>query len=270
MKLFDAHCHLQDPRIFDKAPQLIAAAVDSGVVRFACNGVSEVCCREDTQLAQHFKTILRGYSLCCSWRGNSQIWERLRDGWELDFMSFSLIRKDWSSSKIGLDKGSQGKKVDFTDQVNVFRQQLELAKELKRPASIHCVRAFGDLLQIMKSLGPFPAGVILHSYLGSAEMVPEFANLGAYFSFSGFLMSMKVHKAKRMLKMVPSERILLETDAPDALPKSELDSAHLVEGASLPEELQSIEISSAPFAGARDVLTFPKEALNHPQNIHKG
>lgn len=42
MKLFDAHCHLQDPRIFDKAPQLIAAAVDSGVVRFAVNGVSEV------------------------------------------------------------------------------------------------------------------------------------------------------------------------------------------------------------------------------------
>lgn len=57
---------------------------------------------------------------------------------------------------------------------------------------------------LVRSLGPFPAGVILHSYLGSAEMVPEFANLGAYFSFSGFLMSMKVHKAKRMLKMVSS------------------------------------------------------------------
>lgn len=35
-------------------------------------------------------------------------------------------------------------------QVEVFSQQLELAKELKRPASIHCVRAYGDLLQIMK------------------------------------------------------------------------------------------------------------------------
>lgn len=42
VKLFDAHCHLQDPRIFDKAPQLIAATLDSGVVRFAVNGVSEV------------------------------------------------------------------------------------------------------------------------------------------------------------------------------------------------------------------------------------
>lgn len=42
MKLFDAHCHLQDPRIFHKAPQLIATTVNSGVLHFAVNGVSEV------------------------------------------------------------------------------------------------------------------------------------------------------------------------------------------------------------------------------------
>lgn len=51
-------------------------------------------------------------------------------------------------------------------------------------------------------MGPFPAGFILHSYLGSAQMVPEFSKLGAYFSFSGFLMSMEAKKAKKMLKMV--------------------------------------------------------------------
>ncbi|PQP92880.1 uncharacterized protein Pyn_12803 [Prunus yedoensis var. nudiflora] len=240
MKLFDAHCHLQDPRIFDKAPQLIAAAVDSGVVRFAVNGVSEKDWHLVKQISESYPCVIPCFGLH-PW----YVAERTPN-WLNTLKQFFEATPSAAVGEIGLDKGSQGKKVDFTDQVNVFRQQLELAKELKRPASIHCVRAFG-----------------------SAEMVPEFANLGAYFSFSGFLMSMKVHKAKRMLKMVPSERILLETDAPDALPKSELDSAHLVEGASLPEELQSIEISSAPFAGARDVLTFPKEALNHPQNIHK-
>jgi TatD DNase family protein len=55
---------------------------------------------------------------------------------------------------------------------------------------------------IVRSMGPFPAGVILHSYLGSGEMVPEFAKLGAYFSFSGFLMSLEAQKAKKMLKTV--------------------------------------------------------------------
>lgn len=42
MKLFDAHCHLQDPRILNKAPELISTALDSGLLNFAVNGVSEV------------------------------------------------------------------------------------------------------------------------------------------------------------------------------------------------------------------------------------
>jgi Tat protein secretion system quality control protein TatD with DNase activity len=42
MKLFDAHCHLQDPRIITKAPQIISSAVASGVSAFAVNGVSEI------------------------------------------------------------------------------------------------------------------------------------------------------------------------------------------------------------------------------------
>ncbi|TQD72214.1 hypothetical protein C1H46_042253 [Malus baccata] len=263
MKLFDAHCHLQDPRIFDKAPQLIAATLDSGVVRFAVNGVSEKDWHLVKQLGESYPCVIPCFGL------HPWFVAERTPNWLNTLKQFFESTPSAAVGEIGLDKGSHGKKVDFTDQVNVFRQQLELAKELKRPASIHCVRAFGDLLQIMKSLGPFPAGVILHSYLGSAEMVPEFASLGAYFSFSGFLMSMKVNKAKRMLKMVPSERILLETDAPDALPKSELGSLHLVEGdASFPKELQSQETSSAPVASASDALTLPKEALNHPANIH--
>ncbi|KAH0773780.1 hypothetical protein KY290_010917 [Solanum tuberosum] len=58
-------------------------------------------------------------------------------------------------------------------------------------------------------------------------MVPEFAKLGAYISFSGFRMSMKESKAKKMLKSIPKDRILLETDA---LPKlSNPDSLYLIE-----------------------------------------
>ena len=67
-------------------------------------------------------------------------------------------------------------------------------------------------IYFLRHVGPFPAGVILHSYLGSAEMVPEFAKLGAYFSFSGHLMSMKEQKAKKMLRAVSSSTLLLCVD----------------------------------------------------------
>ncbi|KAL0914163.1 hypothetical protein M5K25_017673 [Dendrobium thyrsiflorum] len=110
-------------------------------------------------------------------------------------------------------------------------------------------------------IGPFPAGVILHSFMGSAEMVPAFTQLGSYFSFSGFLTSMKTEKAKKMLKSVPIERILFESDAPDAFPKSHIDSSSLLVDNSIALGHESPEglATSAP--------NHPKEELNHPANI---
>ncbi|KAL2335093.1 hypothetical protein Fmac_016306 [Flemingia macrophylla] len=270
LRLFDAHCHLQDPRILSKAPQLIKAAEDSGVAYFAVNGVSEQDWHSVKHLAQTYPSVIPCFGL------HPWFVKERSPNW------FKTLREYFDSTptaavgEIGVDKGSRGKKIDFSEQVEVLRQQLELAKELNKPASVHCVRAFGDLFELMKSMGPFPAGVILHSYLGSAEMVPEFSKLGAYFSFSGFLMSLKPNKAKKMLKMVPSDRILLETDAPDALPMSKIDSLHFVEGdISLTEELHvqtTCSTSGFPLRNLSHVLAdasmLPKETLNHPANIH--
>ncbi|KAJ0668575.1 putative TatD family, metal-dependent hydrolase [Helianthus annuus] len=242
IKLFDAHCHLQDPRIFNKAPKLIKTALENGIHHFAVNGVCENDWHLVKEMSDTYPCIIPSFGLH-PW----YITDRTPN-WLTSLRELFDANPSAAVGEIGLDKGSHGKTIDFTDQVQTFLLQLQLAKELKRPASVHCVRAFGDLLDIMKSLGPFPEGVILHSYLGSAEMVPEFAKLGAYFSFSGFLMAMKETKAKKMLKAVPSDRILLETDAPDAVPKpNSSESIFLVEG----DENNGD----------------PKEMLNHPANI---
>lgn len=225
IKLFDAHCHLQDPRIINKAPTLIKTALENNILHFAVNGVSEKDWHLVKEMSNNYPSIIPSFGV--------HPWFILdkTSNWLTSLRELMDATPSAAIGEIGLDKGSRGKTIDFTNQVETFSLQLQLAKELKRPASVHCVRAFGDLLGIMKSIGPFPEGVILHSYLGSAEMVPEFAKLGAYFSFSGFLMDMKESKAKKMVKAVPSDRILLETDAPDALPKvlNDLDSVFLVE-----------------------------------------
>ncbi|XXG76401.1 hypothetical protein AAC387_Pa08g0761 [Persea americana] len=272
VRLFDAHCHLQDQRIFCVAPKLIRTALDSGVLRFAVNGVSEKDWKLVKEMGDHYPSVIPCFGLH-PW----YVSER-SPNWLKSMREFFNGTPSAAVGEVGLDKGSRGKEIDFLEQVDVFRQQLELAKELERPVSIHCVRAYGDLLEIMQSAGPFPAGVILHSYLGSAEMVPGLAKLGAYFSFSGYLMSLKSQKAKKMLKSVPADRILLESDAPDALPKSNLGSLQWVEGDdSVPQELQNQGENTIPDANLpsdnehhalTDALTFPKETLNHPVNIH--
>ncbi|XP_028556968.1 uncharacterized protein LOC110110578 isoform X3 [Dendrobium catenatum] len=255
VRLFDAHCHLQDQRIFAVTPQIIRTAIDSGVLLFAVNGVSEKDWHIVKQMGEQYPSVIPCFGLH-PWfvAERSPEWMRL-------LREFFAETPSAAVGEIGLDKGSHGRNIEFSQQVEVFRQQLELAKELERPVSIHCVRAFGDLLEIMQCIGPFPAGVILHSFMGSAEMVPAFTQLGSYFSFSGFLTSMKTEKAKKMLKSVSIERILFESDAPDAFPKSHVNSSSLLVDNSIALGHQSPEIlaTSAP--------NFPKEELNHPANI---
>lgn len=76
---------------------------------------------------------------------------------------------------------------------------------------------------------------------------------------------------------MPADRILLESDAPDALPKSNLGTLQWVEGDdSVPQELRNqgentIRDANLPSDNehhATDASTFPKETLNHPVNIH--
>ncbi|KAL5718998.1 hypothetical protein ACHQM5_011839 [Ranunculus cassubicifolius] len=237
-KLFDSHCHLQDPRIHHLSPQLIRTSIHSGILHFAVNGVSE----KDWHLVKKMGEDYPSSVIPCFGLHPWYVAERTPN-WFNNLKEFFDSTPNVTVGEIGLDKGSHGKQIDFNDQIQVFQQQLELAKELKKPASIHCVRAYGDLLEVMQSIGPLPGGAILHSYLGSAEMVPPFAKLGAYFSVSGYTMSLKPQKAKKMLKSVPTERILLESDSPDGLPNQDTDSLQWIPGDD-------------------------SKALNHPANIH--
>ncbi|KAK8944697.1 hypothetical protein KSP39_PZI008341 [Platanthera zijinensis] len=249
LRLFDAHCHLQDRRISAVAPQLICTAIDSGVLRFAVNGVSENDWHIVKQMGEQYPSVIPCFGLH-PW----YVADRSPE-WLASMKELFAITPSAAVGEIGLDKGSHGKNIDFSEQGEVFRQQLELAKELERPVSIHCVRAFGELLEIMQLSGPFPAGVILHSFMGSAEMVSEFTKLGSYFSFSGFFTSMKKEKAKKVLKSVPIERILFESDAPDALPKSNIDSSLL------------LMVDNPMVLGHQSWEGLTKEELNHPANI---
>jgi TatD DNase family protein len=63
-------------------------------------------------------------------------------------------------------------------------------------------------------------GFLMHSYGGSAEMVKEFADLGGYFSLSGYFAHDRKNRQKEVFRWVPMDRLLLETDAPDMTPPS--------------------------------------------------
>jgi TatD DNase family protein len=118
----------------------------------------------------------------------------------------------------------------MAEQCEVFAAQLALAAELNRAASIHCVQAFGALLDVLKTTPRPTRGFLLHGYGGPAEMVKPFAELGAYFSFNIELLQPRLGTRLENFKTIPADRLLVETDAPTKPPPAELNRFPLPAG----------------------------------------
>ena len=96
-------------------------------------------------------------------------------------------------------------------QCALLLQQLQLAQRFGRVAIIHCVRAWGALVDTLKAAGPLPRGCVLHAYAGSAEMVTQLARYEAFFSFKTGGAT-PGPKALARIRAVPADRLLLESD----------------------------------------------------------
>jgi len=130
---------------------------------------------------------------------------------------YGLLKKEnkiVALGEIGLDYHYEGFDKDF--QKRYFELQLDMATELDLPVVIHDREAHGDcfdtVLKFPKARGVF------HSFSGSAEMARELVKRGWYISFSGVLTFKNARKTVEAARAVPSERILIETDAPYLAP----------------------------------------------------
>ena len=122
--------------------------------------------------------------------------------------------------EIGLDRWIEG--FDLAAQEEVFVWQWRLAKERELPASVHCLKAWGLLLEILEREGALTRGFLLHSYGGPVEMIPALVKLGAYFSIPGCFAEAKRERRQEAFRQVPRDRLLIETDAPAQLPPPDL------------------------------------------------
>ncbi len=212
MRLYDAHNHLQDERFTDHV-RIVAEAASVGVVRMVVNGACEENWPLVQQLAGQFPQVLPSFGYH-PWH----LHERSPD-WQRTLVSF-LEATPSAVGEIGLDRWKPG--LPYDGQEEAFIWQLRLAAERNVAASIHCLQAWGRMLELLCE-NPRPArGFLLHSYGGSREMVEPLVKLGAYFSFPGYFMHQRKARQREAFAAVPLDRLLIETDAPDQmLPESE-------------------------------------------------
>jgi TatD DNase family protein len=221
MKLFDAHNHLQDERFAGRQAELWQEAEAAGVAAMVVNGSSENDWNDVAILSQIIPGVIASYGLH-PWYVLSR-----SSNWLETLRMHIRENPDAAVGEIGLDRWKPD--LPYDDQEDVFLAQWNLARDLNRPASIHCLKTWGRLLELVRE-HPAPArGFVLHSYGGPKEMINDFATLGAYFSFPGYYLHERKVKQRETFRQVPPERLLVETDAPDQPLPDELNRHTLLD-----------------------------------------
>ena len=207
--LYDAHNHLQDERLKPHLPGIIQAAREEGIARMVVNGSCEADWPEVSGLARQYPQLVLPSFGCHPW----YVKDRFVD-WKKNLIHH-LDEVPSAVGEIGLDKWI--KDYDLAQQEDAFITQWRLAVDRNLPVSIHCLQAWGRLLEILQREPRLPRGFVLHSFGGPKEMISDLAGLGAYFSLPGYFMHARKEKQREAFRHVPKDRLLIETDAPDQL-----------------------------------------------------
>ena len=231
MNWIDCHNHLQFPILGEAAP-LVAALRRAGVERCVVNATSEADWAAVAALAQAYPgTLVPAFGIH-PWHAQqaSGQWQERLAGWLEKFPQAGV-------GECGLDRGAAAPGMDL--QWPLFLAQVRLARDLQRTLTIHCVQAWGRLLEALAVEAP-PPRFLLHGFAGSVETARRLLPLGAYFSFGGEFLQPRRAALLDVFRQLPPQRILLETDAPHMLPPPAWVSHPLPQACNHPANLPAI------------------------------
>ncbi|MBU9888639.1 MAG: TatD family hydrolase [Candidatus Omnitrophica bacterium] len=206
--LIDSHIHLQDIKTEKVRASLLSRARELAVGRFVCNGTRPEDWPLVREIAQSDDRVVPFYGV------HPWFADKVVAGWDAELEHF-LSGTGAGIGEIGLDRVKND--INFARQTEIFHRQLEIAGRLGRPFAVHCARAGSDILGILKR-DPSRRRFMVHSYHGSYEMLRNFLDLGAYISFSWKILSRGTEETMDLVRQVPLDRLLLETDFPYTQP----------------------------------------------------
>jgi len=227
----DSHNHLQDPRLGDARP-VIAEMRKAGIKRCVVNATCEADWAAVEALALEHPDFVSPAFGIHPWKAHTAA-----NGWCERLACLLDKHPQASIGECGLDQWVATPSLEI--QRPVFMAQLQLARELRRPVTIHCLKAWGALFDVFAGCPP-PPRFLMHSFGGSIETARRLLPMGAYFSFSGHFLHPRKAAVLDAFRQLPRERMLLETDAPDMLPPEQILTHPLSEKLNHPANLPAI------------------------------
>jgi TatD DNase family protein len=211
MRLIDTHAHIDGEAFDADRAAVVDRALENGVEAIINMGDTLESSARSVQLTEEFPAVYAGVGV------HPEEAFPMTGADDDRLAAWAALPKVVAIGEIGLDyyweKDSEKREL----QKRIFIRQLDLARQLHLPVCIHDRDAHGDTLAILKTEGRGIRGV-LHCYSGSMETARELLKLGWYLGIDGPLTFKNAAKLPEIVRALPADRILVETDCPYMTP----------------------------------------------------
>lgn len=200
----DSHCHLNDEAFDEDINETLNRMVENDVKR---------CMLVSTTVKEYLKGLNISHK-DIEIKRSLGIYPEYTNLTDDQFNEYIKYFKDVDAiGEIGLDY--HWYKDTKQEQKDLFIKQIELAKKIDKPIIVHSRDANQDTFDILKE---HKCRGVIHCYSQSAELAKEYVKLGYYISIAGPITWKNAKEAKEVIKVVPLDRLLIETDSPYLTP----------------------------------------------------
>ena len=207
IKITDTHSHYDDEAFDSDRYELLERLLSESCEKIVTLGCDIEKSRFSIELAERFDNVFAAVGV------HPENCSDISGDYLSELRKLAQNKKVAAIGEIGLDYHWEG--FDRERQIHFFREQLELAKELDLPVCVHSRDSTKDILDILREYKP--KGV-MHCFSGSIEVAEEILSFGMMISFTGLLTFKNAKKVVEACRVIPIERIMLETDSPYMTP----------------------------------------------------
>jgi len=206
---FDTHAHYDDKLFNDDRGELLGAMQDAGVTLILNSAITLRSAEYSLGLADRYPFVYASVGV------HPHDAKSMDDETVTELERLLSHPKAMAVGEIGLDYYRNFSPPDI--QKKRFREQLELARRVKKPVIIHEREALRDTLDTIREYRDLSG--VLHCFSGSWETAKIILDMGWYLSFTGVITYQNARRAPEALERMPADRIMLETDCPYLTPE---------------------------------------------------
>jgi len=214
MELIDTHCHLTFEQLAGDIDNVLARSRSAGVTGWLTIGTDPQHNMQAVELANRFENVYAAVGI------------HPHDAKDVTGRTIAELKEIARGEKVAaIGETGLDFHYDFSprpDQRRAFAAQLKIARELNLPVIIHCREAFDETMDILDEFIRLQGrlkGVVFHCFSGSAEQARIVLDYGFYISLTGVVTFKNADSLRRAAGVVPTDRLMLETDCPYMSPE---------------------------------------------------